>query len=205
MAVSKEKMAEILGRAQKLCSPAGDRLLNEFSNKSGGGMSNTPLPPPDYSSAGWDDDMYVGDSYGQSQVQYQGAPLGENHTMMPDAIRNSMMSNPIDTSAFDVDEMNTVAKMMPRRKVQQRAQLNEQVSNSSPMSTGIDYSVLRAIINECIDTKLREYLGGERQSLNENTLAGIKLSDGNIKLIDNGGRVFKAKLEYVGKPNKKQG
>ena len=54
--------------------------------------------------------------------------------------------------------------------------------------------MIKTIVEECIDRKLKE--------LNENTLKGIKLKEGKIALVDNGGNVFHATLEYKGKQKK---
>ena len=53
----------------------------------------------------------------------------------------------------------------------------------------IDYDKLKKIINECIDEKLSD----------ATALKGISLKNKTIKLVDNSGNVFEAKLEYKGK------
>ena len=64
-------------------------------------------------------------------------------------------------------------------------------------ASGIDYSVIKAIVNEC----LNEYF---KRPLNESvgTLSGIGLKEGKIKLVDNKGNIFSANLEYQGTTKK---
>ena len=120
---------------------------------------------------------------------------------VPDFIKQSMVNERIDTSALSsnpLDRMDLSAVQQP---------INEQrppVTIPTPQAntTGIDYSILRAIILECIDSKFKE-LGITKELLSENTLKTIHLSGGNINLVDNKGNVFGAKLEMKGNVNKK--
>ena len=81
---------------------------------------------------------------------------------------------------------------MPKR------QINEQ-----NVGGGIDYALIKTIVNECIETKFNEM--AQRGVLNEGTtIKGIGLSNGKIKLVDNKGNVFSAKLEYQGNTKDKK-
>ena len=66
------------------------------------------------------------------------------------------------------------------------------------IASTIDYNIIKAIVNEC----LNEYFS--KQPLNESaTLKTIGLSNGNISIVDNKGNVYKAKLEKIGNKNEK--
>ena len=81
-----------------------------------------------------------------------------------------------------------------------KSQIREQVQTGGG---GIDYALIKMIVNECLETKLTEM--AEKGLLNESTtLKGIGLSEGKIKLIDNKGNVFQAKLEYKGNTKDKK-
>ena len=68
---------------------------------------------------------------------------------------------------------------------------------------GIDYSLIKTIVNECIETKLNEVLS--KGLLTEGaTLSGIGLKNGKIKIVDNKGNVYSAKLEYQGNTKDKK-
>ena len=72
---------------------------------------------------------------------------------------------------------------------------------------GVDYALIKTIVNECIEQKLTEVLTelAHKGVLNEGaTLQGIGLSAGKIKLVDNKGNVFQAKLEYKGNTKDKK-
>lgn len=141
-------------------------------------------------------------------------PERVNSTKMSSAILEDMVKHPIDTTALNtqmlesagngnitennsrLNKMLSGAKMVEKRlgngSVKQKT--NEGYSAPAPQ---IDYSLIKAIINECIETKLEEM--SKRGLLNEGTtLKGIGLSSGKIKLVDNKGNVFSAKLEYQG-------
>ena len=77
---------------------------------------------------------------------------------------------------------------MPKQQPQQVVRENIY----APNNTNIDYSIIKAIVNEC----LKEHLG--QQTLNESaTLKTIALKEGTISLVDNKGNIFKAKLEKI--------
>ena len=127
-----------------------------------------------------------------------------SRSRVPDFIKQSMVSESIDTTALSdnpLDRMN-----LDRLRVKPQQQVTEQMV-SSPVgaqvhsqAVGIDYTIIKAIINECIDSKLKEY-GLNKQTLNENTLKTIHLKGGVIKLVDNSGNVYSAQLEKKGNIN----
>ena len=75
--------------------------------------------------------------------------------------------------------------------------------NERAGGAGVDYALIKTIISECLDEKLAEM--SQKGMLNEGaTLKGIGLSGGKIKLVDNKGNVFSAKLEYQGNTKDKK-
>jgi hypothetical protein len=57
---------------------------------------------------------------------------------------------------------------------------------------------MRAIINECLETKLKEHTTLNEQS---SPIKTILLKEGMIKIVDNKGNIFEAKLKKVGNIN----
>jgi hypothetical protein len=96
------------------------------------------------------------------------------------------------------------AKMVDQRanELDGKSPTKRQVTESVG-GAGIDYALIKTIINECIDAKFNEM--AQRGLLNEGTtVKGIGLSNGKIKLVDNKGNVFSAKLEYQGNTKDKK-
>ena len=138
-------------------------------------------------------------------------------TKMSSAILEDMVKHPIDTAALNPQMIESAGggspmnndrlnQMLARAK-QVDARAGELDGKGMPKgrlseSTNLgrmefDYSQLKNIINECIEEKFNEL--AKRGLLNEGrTLAGIGLNKGKIKLVDNKGNVFSAKLEYQG-------
>ena len=122
------------------------------------------------------------------------------NSRLPDAVKQSMLENQIDTSALGDGGDTSFLDNLGRNKQQRRQQVNEQVGYQQPQyqpqQMGIDYSLLKMIVKEC----LNEYFSN--QPLNEGTtLKQIGLSEGKIKLVDNKGNVYGASLEFKGNVN----
>ena len=147
---------------------------------------------------------------------------------MSSAILEDMVKHPIDTTALNPAVIESAAggnaglnnsrlgKMLAGAKTinertnerfgsvgtVEKTSVNEGRSVQTG-GAGIDYALIKSIVNECIENKLNEMLG--HGLLNEGTtLKGIGLSNGNIKLIDNKGNVYSAKLEYKGNTKDKK-
>lgn len=194
MTVSKQQLEQILGKARDLCNPDGDRIIESYR---GGYDSNDP-DPSNYDDYEQFDRMYLNEeeSYQPKRVQ-TGKDIRYSHataanSRMPEKIKQSMLNEVIDVSALD---NNSVLSGMniPEGKRKQRPQVLEQ---QYTQATGIDYSIIKAIVNEC----LNEYFS--KQQLNEGaTLKTIGLKAGSIRLVDNKGNVYSAKLEKLGNTN----
>ena len=144
---------------------------------------------------------------------------------MLSAIKEDLINHPIDTTALNTQMIESagggnplnsdrLSQMIARAKVVDMkageldgkgAPKRQQISETKDYAVGgnIDYALIKSIINECLETKLNEM--AQKGLLTEGaTLKGIGLSEGKIKLIDNQGRVFSAKLEYKGNAKEKK-
>lgn len=198
MAISKEQLASIIsGRAKHLCNTEGDRLISEYTINSKG-------KNPDPSNYDYDTDtfdrMYLStldEDRESMDINYSTSTAA--NSKMPEHIKKSMLEQRIDTSVLgQTSVLDTLGVKVPSKK-QRISQVTEQVAQVSPVTAGIDYSIIKAIVNEC----LKEYFS--KQQLNESaSLQTIGISNGTISLVDNKGNIFKAKLEKIGNTNEKK-
>lgn len=200
MAISKEQLSSIInGRAKQLCNPAGDKLIEGYTRNSNGNINN-PNPSDYDNDADAFDRMYLSSLEETENNGMQYSDFSASNSKLPENIKRSMMEHRIDTSKLGqtsvLDSLGIKPLNTPKREKQI---VKEQISQPQYNTQTIDYSIIKAIVNEC----LREHF--EKQSLNESTsLQTIGLSNGTISLVDNKGNVFKAKLEKIGNTNDKK-
>lgn len=181
MAISQETLAQIINKNKNgLCSPQGDRLLNEYK-----GIKNsqsTDIDPNSFSDE-WDTFSFTDEEKPVREPQYD--EVTASKCKMPEAIKESMLKHRIDTQP---------AIPMPQKR-ENKSVVREAVAPQ----TAIDYNYIKYLIKECLE----EYFA--KQSINENaTLKQIGLSEGKIKLVDNKGNVFSADLSYKGNVNNRK-
>lgn len=199
MGISKEQLQAIIGgKARDLCSPQADSMLNEVQriNNQGGFVDDDPS---NYDGdADYFDSLYTNSVGGGGNRAYNGdikfSAEAASKSRLDEKIKQSLINNPIDRSSLDpmsrsvLDDMDIKPK--PRRTIQENHVVTQQ--------SGVDYSIIKAIVNEC----LNEYFS--KQPLNESaTLSTIGLKQGAIKIVDSKGNVFSAKLEKLGNTNNK--
>lgn len=216
----------ITPNAKALSSPKGDKIidegrtgnLDEFDDSMF--LAETYEEPMDVPSNGG----YLSESTAakaRALTDYSSNdfnPERVRKSKMSSAILEDMVKHPIDTAALNtqllesagngnavtnnarLNKMLSGAKMVEQRlgEAPTKAQIREQTGGG-----GIDYALIKTIVNECIEAKFNEM--AQRGLLNEGTtIKGIGLSNGKIKLVDNKGNVFSAKLEYQGNTKDKK-
>lgn len=191
MAIDKNKLASIIqGKARALCNPALDNAKPQRLNE--GYQENN--------SFGFED-PYLSNTYSYEHTRdITFTDENVQNSKLPDFIKESMANQHIDmTDGLSVlDDMG----IKPNKKQVRRQMVNENIQKPATISpsNGIDYTIIKAIVNEC----LKEYFDN-KQPLNESTsLQTIGLQNGNISLVDNKGNIFKAKLEKIGNKNDKK-
>ena len=219
----------ITPNAKALSSPKGDKIidegrtgnLDEFDDSMF--LAETYEEPMDVPSNGG----YLSESAAakaRALTDYSSNdfnPERVKSSKMLSAIKEEMIKNPIDTAALNAQMLESAAGGNPAnndrlmkmvsaaKKVDARASEldgkgmpKRQISEQS-VGGGIDYALIKTIVNECIEAKFNEM--AQRGLLNEGTtIKGIGLSNGKIKLVDNKGNVFSAKLEYQGNTKDKK-
>ena len=207
--------------AQKLCSAAGNALIN--SKKIDAPTSKAALDPETFGmpvNEGTDyDRMFLSDAAYTDNSPRAQRPKGASamsadrpitqgtasKSKVPDFIKQSMMNEVIDNTALsanpldriDLSQIEKTPAQMPKPR---QVVTEQQVAQPIAVPSGVDYTIIKAIINECLDAKLKEY-GISKEMLTENTLKTIHLKGGNIKLVDNSGNVYSAQLEKRGNIN----
>ena len=198
MAVSKQQLAQIIGKARDLCNPEGDRLVESY--KGDGNFDRKDPDPSSYDDYSQFDRMYLNEEedYQPQKRNVQTKDIRYNqqtaaNSKMPDKIKQSMLNEVIDVTALDNQSVLSGMDIpVGNRKPQQnRRPVNEQQYQAQ--GGNIDYSIIKAIVNEC----LNEYFS--RQPLNESaSISTIGIKPGVIKVVDSKGNVFSGKLEKIG-------
>lgn len=201
MAISKEQLAAIIsGKAKHLCNPEGDRMVESRMKHSTGGFDN-PDPSLYDSDADAFDSMYsasLSEERKSGDMMYN--EITASKSKLPEHIKQSMLNERIDVSTLGGGSvLDSLGIKESPKQPKRKERVVENVQPQYMPSAGVDYTIIKAIVNEC----LNEYFS--RQSLNESTsLQTIGLSNGTISLVDNKGNVFKAKLEKIGNTNDKK-
>lgn len=203
MGLSKDGLAAIIGRASKLCTPEGDKLVHANIDQSGFNrqLDEGYVPDPseyDSDADKWDS-LYsdsASESYGGGDMYYSNESVARS--ALPESIKKSMMEKQIDRSSLgntSVLEGMTIKPQRVTAAMQKKAVISEgapKQQSYQPQGGGVDYSIIKAIVSECI----KEYFSSNM--LTENTLSQVHLKGGTISLVDNKGNIYKAKLEKIG-------
>lgn len=198
MAVSKQQLAQIIGKARDLCNPEGDRIIESYNSPNNGNLNDPdPSSYDDYSQF---DRMYLNEEedYQPQKRNVQTKDIRYNqqtaaNSKMPDKIKQSMLNEVIDVTALDNQSVLSGMEIPGgnRKPQQNRRPVNEQ--QYQVQGGSVDYSIIKAIVNEC----LNEYFS--RQPLNESaSISTIGIKPGIIKVVDSKGNVFSGKLEKIG-------
>lgn len=206
---------ELMQNATRLFTPEAQQAIREHETKQPSSVRRkpqaqpVPQPQPIYeerdSENAWETAMADLDGKIQRKQrpvneQLQITPQAVNKSKLPDFIKQSMMQNPIgineNASVLDNADLSRFEKQMaPTQRV------NEVRQTPTYSQSSIDYTIIKAIVNECLETKLKEFT---QNQLNENTIKSISLKSGKITLTDHQGNVYGAKLEKIGNLNEQK-
>ena len=202
MAVDRKKLEAIIGgRARAMCTPEFDKTLDSYGGKTS--LNESYDPSPSYYDADADkfDAMYSA-SFNNSDISKSNVEdMGyTNESVMrsnlPNHIKESLITERIDvkgSGGISILDSMSIPQATPRKKIA------EQHIPPTQNTSNVDYSIIKAIVNECLNEHL------SKQILNESTtLQTIALKEGTISLVDNKGNIYKAKLEKIGNKNDKK-
>lgn len=212
MAISEQQLSAILQNAKKLCNPAGDKKISANTSHGANSLNNPDPAQYDAETLSWENSLYdnnTSSSYNTPNVTENYDETLINESKLPDEIKRSFLNKKIDKTALaslNPRVANAINSSLSKQKastpkVSSPTKINEQ--SVRPMNNGgVDYSIIKAIVNECLNNYF------EKHSLNEsvggNPLKTIYLKEGKIRLIDNKGNIFYAQLEKKGNINDKK-
>lgn len=202
--MTQEELFNSMQRARELCNEdvkvtPEARARYAQSSPQVGGMSASQL-----------DSFFCGDDIPQSQSSSAPIKNIDNYTdsdiensNLPDFIKESFKKEKIeikDESSISgvLDKMQKTIKP-DRKKV---SVINEESSpvtapNPALVSNGVDYSIIRAIVKDCLESYMPKVNLNESSSLDSIAIN----KNGQISFIDTKGNIFTAKLQKTGNIN----
>lgn len=205
-----EELFKSMQKARELCNEdiqvtpeMRQRHAARNSSPGVGGMSAEQL-----------DSFFCGDDVSSSRSYSEADPYSTQdidnfsdtdieESKLPEAIKQSFLNERIEIK--DNSSIEGIANQMSKTAKPQKRQvsvINEESfplksSPSSQSSAGIDYSIIRAIVKDCLESYM------PKGAINESaTLDSIVLNkNGQISLVDTKGNVFTAKLQKTGNLN----
>lgn len=202
--MTQEELFNSMQRARELCNEdvkvtPEARARYAQSSPQVGGMSASQL-----------DSFFCGDDIPQSQSSSAPIKNIDNYTdsdiensNLPDFIKESFKKEKIeikDESSISgvLDKMQKTIKP-DRKKV---SVINEESSpvtapNPALVSNGVDYSIIRAIVKDCLESYMPKVNLNESSSLDSIAIN----KNGQISFIDTKGNIFTAKLQKAGNIN----
>ena len=206
--MTQEELFNSMQRARELCNEdvkvtPEARARYAQSSSQVGGLSASQL-----------DSFFCGDDIPQSQSSSESfsAPIRniDNYTdsdiensNLPDFIKESFKKEKIEIK--DESSINSVLDKMQKTITPDRKKVSVINEESSPVtaphpalvSNGVDYSIIRAIVKDCLESYM------PKVNLNESaSLDSIAINkNGQISFIDTKGNIFTAKLQKTGNIN----
>lgn len=194
--MNESKFNDIMANAQRLMLDEDFNMVVEskaasFAGRKGpSGISNQDLRTYER--------MAFGNSYGDEKpitmIKPTNNPSDLNdrrYSKLPQAIRESFAKQPPMTGDnIDNTPLGLVAKNLSLEN--REANTMQQVPRQAFNGGGIDYSLIKSIIDESV----RRHVDGIKESiLNENTIKGVKISKGGkIQLLDTAGNLYEGIL-----------
>lgn len=189
MAISPEQLSSIIaGRAKTLCQPtvAEQKRINTVQSKEdiGFGTDSTGIGGDSFDTRSAFRDRLKSKGINVDDIN-SSSEYGNTGYITESVFEKSKLPNAIK------EAMKDKIRVAPDNDVATNYQDNDtaqQVTHGGSTPIGaIDYSLLRAIINDC----LNNYFSSK------GVLEAIQLSGGNITLTDNKGNSYQAKLEKI--------
>ena len=144
--------------------------------------------------------MAFGNSYGDEKpitmIKPTNNPSDLNdrkYSKLPQAIRESFAKQPPMTGDnIDNTPLGMITKNLSLENREMNTNGNQQVPIPTRNSDGIDYSLIKSIIDESVRRHISEI---KESILSENTIKGVKISKGNkIQLLDMSGNLYEGVL-----------
>lgn len=196
--MNESKFNDIMANAQRLMLDEDFNMVVEskaasFAGRKGpSGISNQDLRTYER--------MAFGNSYGDEKpitmIKPTNNPSDLNdrrYSKLPQAIRESFAKQPPMTGDnIDNTPLGMVTKNLALENRETNTSGIQQIPRQTHNSGGIDYSLIKSIIDESV----RRHISEVKESiLSENTIKGLKISKGNkIQLLDVSGNLYEGVL-----------
>lgn len=196
--MNESKFNDIMANAQRLMLDEDFNMVVEskaasFAGRKGpSGISNQDLRTYER--------MAFGNSYGDEKpinmIKPTNNPSDLNdrrYSKLPQAIRESFAKQPPMTGDnIDNTPLGMVTKNLALENRETNTSGMQQIPRQTHNSGGIDYSLIKSIIDESVRRHISEI---KESILSENTIKGLKISKGNkIQLLDVSGNLYEGVL-----------
>ena len=207
MAISKDRLAAIIsGKAAKLCSSESQKQIKALGTSMSNRLDEATMQGDDMAAQYEAMLGYNSDENSDSRdISFTSDDVQLSN--LPEHIKKSMLEHNIDRSGLGGTSVLDSMGIKPKKnvKVTQRTPITEQQQMPQQyampsVQKNVDYSIIRAVVNEC----LKEYFG--KQPLNEgiSALETVALKGKTISLVDNKGNIYQGNLKLVGNTNDKK-
>ena len=207
MAISKDRLAAIIsGKAAKLCSSESQKQIKALGTSMSNRLDEATMQGADMAAQYEAMLGYNSDENSDSRdISFTSDDVQLSN--LPEHIKKSMLEHNIDRSGLGGTSVLDSMGIKPKKnvKVTQRTPITEQQQMPQQyampsVQNNVDYSIIRAVVNEC----LKEYFG--KQPLNEgiSALETVALKGKTISLVDNKGNIYQGNLKLVGNTNDKK-
>ena len=207
MAISKDRLAAIIsGKAAKLCSSESQKQIKALGTSMSNRLDEATMQGDDMAAQYEAMLGYNSDENSDSRdISFTSDDVQLSN--LPEHIKKSMLEHNIDRSGLGGTSVLDSMGIKPKKnvKVTQRTPITEQQQMPQQyampsVQNNVDYSIIRAAVNEC----LKEYFG--KQPLNEgiSALETVALKGKTISLVDNKGNIYQGNLKLVGNTNDKK-
>ena len=200
----------ILASAKFLMSEEGQKRIdhavkNSSFDDNGEYISNIPSS---YQGAGKLMQEAKAVTFDESKAEKLGLPKSVIAAMNEDYAEGGAlfnMGNSLTENISSGSILDNFTPVTPTSKPQINEVRNEQYRyNSQPIpqgTNGVDYTIIKAIVDECIKRNIDEI---KESILSESSLKTVKLTGGNkIQLLDNKGNLYESTLTFKKNINKK--
>lgn len=185
----------ILDSAKFLMSEEGQRQINFAAKNStfDENGDNTTYVPASYQGMG---KAKQETKINKDKGKNIGLPISLLEDMEKDYADGGMLSG---NKIKDIDSaLDKYMSSQPQRKESinetRRYEPQPQQQYVPQGNTGVDYTIIKAIVEECIKRNMEEI---KKSILSESTLRRVKLGEGNkIQLVDNKGNLYESTLEF---------
>ena len=192
----------ILKSAQFLMTEEGQRQI-DFAAKNNNfdeGMDLSTHVPSQYQGAGRVLKETKTQKFDKSKADILGLPASVVAAMEADYAEGGALSNlnsKILSEGGSGSVLDTFVPQQPSAPKQPVNEIRYEQPRYNPQPTnnnGIDYTIIKAIVEECIKRNMEEI---KQNILSESTLKTVKLANGNkIQLVDNKGNLYESTLTF---------